>query len=75
MTLPFSARASPIASSDSSTALSMKSAGVDHYQIGRHCNYGYEVTLSAKMSENVLGINGRLGASKRYKTDLGNRIA
>jgi len=69
MTLPFSSSASPIASSDSSTA--DEAAGVHDDEIGVLIGGRDEIAFGAQLREDALGIDQRFRAAERNEADCG----
>jgi hypothetical protein len=69
ITLPFSASASPIASSDSATARVDEAAGVDDDEVGALVGRRDLVALGAQLGEDALGVDQRLRAAEADEAD------
>jgi hypothetical protein len=70
MTLPFSAMAEPIASSDSSLGAIEEAAGVDDDDVGARMALAELVALRAQRGDDALGIDERLGAPEGDERDF-----
>ena len=69
ITLPFSASASPIASSDSATAASMKPQVLTTTRSAPSYVGAIVVALGAQLREDLLGVDERLRAAERDEAD------